>query len=212
MDWLNLDEKYIEKVDNGDYDFSGDFETVSEIARVQVDSAYLTVSDSGAMAFNVKMKKENGAFIDAQEWIRSGSEKGNKSTYTDKKGNERPLPGIVNIQHFLKVIGEDFKSIGEPKKMTMEVFGKPTEVKVFEKLRGRQLIVAKQAYEDEYNGEVKVRTKIVEWMDMDGKNYKGKERLSYWKEKFEKEPVKKLKVKPEKKEPSKEAEGALAGW
>ena len=211
MDWLNLDKKYIDEINGGEYDFN-DFEVKSEVAKVQIDSVYLTVNDNNAMAFNIKFKKENGAFIDAQEWIRSGSDKGNKSTYTDKKGNERPLPGIVNIQHFLKIIDEDFKSIGEPQKMIMEVFGKKTEVKVFESLRGKQLIVAKQAYEDDYTGEIKIRTRIVEFMNMNGKNYKDKEMLSYWKEKFEKEPIKVLNKKVEKKETNNNAKDTLAGW
>jgi len=213
MSWIDLPKEMVEEINAGEYDYSGDFEVVSEVAKVQVDAVFLTKSDGGAVAFNIKMKKENGAFIDAQEWVKSGDSKNNKSTYTDKKtGKEKPLPGVINVQHFLKIVGEDFKSIGEPKAMTMEVFGKVQEVKVFGKLRGRQLIVAKQAYEDEYNNEIKIRTRVVEFMDMDGNNYKGKERLSYWKEKFEKEPVKKLKVKPEKKEPDTETKSALDSW
>jgi len=213
MSWLELPNEMVEEIDSGEYDYSGEFEVISEIAKVQVDAVYLTKSSGGAVAFNIKMKKENGAFIDAQEWVKSGDEKGNKSTYTDKKtGKEKPLPGVINIQHFLKVISEDFKSIGEPKVVTMEVFGTAQEVKVFDKLRGKQLIVAKQAYEDDYNDEIKIRTKIVEFMDMDGKNYKDKERVSYWKEKFEKEPVKKLKAKVQKKEQKAEEKSALDSW
>lgn len=214
MSWLELDQELVAEIDSGEFDYSGDFEVVSEVAKVKIDSVYLDKTDSGAMSFNVKFVKENGAFIDMQEWIKSGEAKGGKSTYTDKKtGKERPLPGIINVQHFLKVIGEDFKSIGEPKPFIMKVFGKDKEVKVFEKLRGRMLIVANEAYEDDYNDELRTRTRVVDWMSLEGKNYQDKDKQDYWVERFEKTPVKPLKVKKEvKPEPTQENKLAVDAW
>jgi len=211
MSWFEIDENLVDEIDSGEFDYSGEFKVESEVAKVKVDSAYLTKSQGGALAFNIKFVKENGSFIDMQEWIKSGDEKGNKSTYTDKKtGSERPLPGVNNMLHFLKIVGEDIKSIGEPKTFTMKVFGKNEGVKVFEKLRGKTLIVANQAYEDDYNDEIKTRTKVVEFMDLEGKNYKGKERKQYWEDKFVKEPVKLLKKKVEQKK--EETDASLDAW
>jgi len=214
MSWLELSDELIEDVETGEFDYSGEFEVKSEVARVKIDSAYIDKADSGAMSFNVKFVKENGAFIDMQEWIKSGEAKGNKSTYTDKKnGKEKPLPGIINVQHFLKILGEDFKSIGEPKPFTMKVYGQDKEVKVFEKLRGQMLIVANEAYEDDYNDELKTKTRVVDWMNLDGEDYKGKPKQQYWIERFEKTPVKPLKVKKEvKKEPDADTQADLDNW
>jgi len=57
-------------ISDGEYDYSGDFEVKSEVAKVKIEAVYIDEAGSGALSFNVKFAKENGSFIDMQEWVK----------------------------------------------------------------------------------------------------------------------------------------------
>ena len=170
------------------------------IYNVTVNKAYLSKSDGGATAFNLDLLEDvpdnplGGRTFYAQYWIKSGDEKGNKSTYTDKKGEERPLPGWFPVLHLLKLFGKDFSRLkGKPDKM--EVFGKVKDVYAFPELEGLKTKAVVQQYENEYNGEVSIKYDVPDFMGVDGKNHKGEDIEEIWIKKLDKNPIRKIRKK-----------------
>jgi len=190
MDWLNIDNNLVDDYEAGKFDV----EIKSEVLKVKIERAFIRRHESGAMSFNLEFKTENDRTIFAQEFIQSGEEKGLKSTYTDKTGQERLLPGLLNIMDMCKVVGVDFKSL-KPKDGVIEIAGKKVQIKYFDELMGKTLMIANQAYEDDYNNELKVKTKVVKFMDEKGNDKNGNPVADKYIKKFEKTPVVGLKKK-----------------
>ncbi len=71
--------------DTGSYDFV-------------VEMAYGGVSKGGAYFIDVKLKTEDGQFMTVKEYITSGTEKGVRPYYIDKKdGKQKALPGYSKM-------------------------------------------------------------------------------------------------------------------
>ena len=66
----------------------------SGVYKVTIKVAYLTKSTNGAMCLNLQLETDDGKAVNGAIYITSGDKKGNKTTYTDKKGDEQYLPGF----------------------------------------------------------------------------------------------------------------------
>lgn len=67
----------------------------SNIYLSTITLAFLTTSDGGAMALNIRAKTEDGEEIRQQLWMTSGTAKGCKNYYEDKNGEKKYLPGFL---------------------------------------------------------------------------------------------------------------------
>jgi hypothetical protein len=72
----------------------GGFVLDMDLYLLKIVHAYISTSESEAMALNVKFETEDGKTLRSQFWMTSGKEKGGKNTYIDKKGTEHYLPGF----------------------------------------------------------------------------------------------------------------------
>lgn len=86
----------------------------SGVSLFTIKSAYFLKADSGALGFHLKAVDEDGSEYRESLYVTSGDAKGNKSTYTDRNGNEQFLPGfnVVNAICLMTVgteLGEDLE-------------------------------------------------------------------------------------------------------
>jgi len=127
----------------------GGFLVESGVYDCKIAVAYLTTADSGAMALNVEMK----ATVDNQEksikqqfWMTSGTAKGLKTYYIDKKTNKKKgLPGFLQANALaLLSVGKEIGEL-ETEERTISLYdydaGKeiPTRVNVFSDLVGQDI-------------------------------------------------------------------------
>ena len=168
----------------------------SGIYPVTVEKAYLSKSQGGATAFNLDMVSDDGKKIFYTGWIRSGDEKGNKATYTDKNGNEVPLPSWFQVEHFLKAVGKKLEEL-KPVPAKMERFGRTEEILALPQLEGARCKAVVRQYENEYNGEVSIKYDIEDFLRLDGSRVgsKGRDEKA-WAEFLAKNPIRKLRNKP----------------
>jgi len=68
----------------------------SGVYEYDIDMAYMVESARGAIGVNMIFTKGNQQ-LKQSFWVRSGNDKGNKTTFTNKAGNEQPLPGMAAI-------------------------------------------------------------------------------------------------------------------
>jgi len=93
-----------ERVSSGGsrYDTSGCYTAIIKMAKVNV-------ADSGAIGITLELEDADGNKTYITEWIQSGTAKGNKTTYTDKKsGDEINLPGFTKIKNLNFLINNVF--------------------------------------------------------------------------------------------------------
>jgi hypothetical protein len=170
------------------------------VYEMVIDKVYATKADSGAVRLNAELKYQRedgseGTFF-WNTWVQSGDEKGNKATYTDKNGNQKPLPGVIEMRHFFKSAGVEDPQV---KPATIEVFGEPTEVKALPELTGKKVLVGiRHMYDDYKEQDVAF---VDTFLSANGKNSDGEDLREKLEEKIKKNPYKKAKGK---KEPKKE--------
>ena len=109
-----------------------------------IKAAYVTTAKSGAVAINLELAAGKSK-LRVTEYIKSGNAKGNKFTYTDKDGNEQPLPGFSKMNSLcLLAAGEELKDI-DPEMKTLNLFNYelkkevPTEVPVLMELLDQEI-------------------------------------------------------------------------
>ncbi len=218
VDWGLTDELLDESVEETENAQRSAGLPMSGVYPVEVEKVYLAKSQGGATSFNVEMTEIDpdnplgGRTLYYTGWIKSGDEKGNKATYTDKNGKEQPLPSWFQVKHFLKACGTELKQL-KPKDATVERFGNQEEVKAFPELTGKKLKAVVQQYESEYNGETSIRYDVIDFINLDGTaTGKGRDEKQ-WESYLERVPLKGLRKKQEpKKELTEEAKKALSGW
>ena len=168
-----------------------------------VDLAYIRKTDSGANMLEVKFKLADDSEFYWSTCVLSGDEKGNKSTWTVREdhaestkkrygvGTEVPLPGVVEMRHFLDAIGEE-----DPAAAQGEVKHKDDTITALclTGVQGKRLKLGLNQEESLYNDEISVRNSVKYWMDGEGKNKEGDIILEKVVAKLEKNPLKKLKV------------------
>ena len=219
MSWLEIDEELLNNVEDEKVSEGGsvlpsgiyDVEIVQLYAR-QTDSGAVMIELEGKTEVEVEGKKEEKK-IYYSNCIQSGDEKGNKTTYTDKKsGKEMLLPGVVASVHMFQSMGLDFAK-ATPSKEKVERGQGTIEAKVFKELRAKKFKACIRQYENEYNGEVSVKYDIENFLDTDGKNNKGESQTEKFLKKIEKSPIKKLKAKAGVTVPTASTAGvADSGW
>lgn len=164
-----------------------------------VDKAYIKESQSGAKGlvvdFNVQMPDGEVKPYSYIAWVASGDEKGNKSTYTDKKtGKERPLPGYTAMVKFLRAIDSEDAQVQEATLPGKD--GAPMTVQAFQGLQGKKLMIGIRQEENLYEGNITIRNDIQYWLNEDGKNEEGEDLKEKVAEKLASNPIKKLKTQP----------------
>ena len=83
-----------ERVSSGGSGFSE-----SGIHMGVIKMAKVMEASSGAVGIAIEIETEDKKTARITEWIQSGDAKGNKTTYTDKDGNEVNLPGMTKIKN-----------------------------------------------------------------------------------------------------------------
>jgi hypothetical protein len=174
-----------------------------------VSRAFISKSQGGANKLNIDFEYigddgEKHPFFYGT-YISSGDEKGNKTTYTDKTGKEKPLPGAIEAANAFKALG-----VLDPatKKASIEMFNEQVEVLALPELSGKKCVVGIRHMFDDYRE--KDIAFVDTFLDEKGENSAGDCLLDELKAKIEKSPVKATKKKAPKKETTTEA--ASGGW
>jgi hypothetical protein len=116
----------------------------SGIYDLTIKLAFLSVSDSGAMALNVHAETEDGQLFRTQQWMTSGTAKGGHNYYVDGKGNKQYLPGF-NVANAIALMttGKNIAELATEEK-TVNLYNAtvskevPTPVQMFTDLLGTQ--------------------------------------------------------------------------
>lgn len=218
MSWLNIDDEMIDNVEDAKVGGEGYEPLESGVYKSKITQAYLRKTDSGAVMFELEVEtdkiKDGSEDREKIYWstcVVSGDEKGNKSTYTDKQGAERPLPGVTHVKHLFDSVGLDMKT-EKPEPTKVKRGDNEIDAKVFKSLTGKMFTACARQYENEYNGEISIKVDIENFLDLEGKNKKGEFLVDKFKKKIEKSPIKLLKKKaaPTTQENSEAA--AASGW
>ena len=118
----------------------------SNLYEMEIEYAYLTKSEGGALALNLRLKTEDGREIRSQQWMTSGTAKGCVNYYTDRQGNKQYLPGfnMANAAALLTTGKEISQLSTEQKVITLynseakaEV---PTKVDMIPELLGKKIL------------------------------------------------------------------------
>ncbi len=159
----------------------------------QIDRAYVTKTSGGANKLcidfqYVKDDGDTGVFY-YTNFISSGDEKGNKTTYT-KDGKEHSLPGLIEFNNILKALKVENPDV---KKATIELFDEPTEVLAMPTLSDKKCKAGIRTKYDDYRE--KDVAFVDTFLDSDGKNSDGEDLLEALEQKIEKTPYKKSRAK-----------------
>ncbi len=109
--------------------------------------AYEGESSGGALSLNVHLEGEQGQTIRSTIYVTSGTAKGQKNTYTNKKGEEQYLPGFLSAQSLsMMAVGKPLSELVSEEK-TIDVYNYeakaevPTKVPMLTELIGKKVIV-----------------------------------------------------------------------
>lgn len=212
MNWLNVSEELLNGVEAENVS-TGSGVLESGVYEVKVNSCFIRKTDSGASMLELNTEDEDGNKVFWNTCLKSGDAKGNKSTYTDKKGKEQLLPGVVHAMHLFESCGLDLTK-EEPQTGTVEYRDNNIEAGIFKAITGKKFKACVRQYEDEYNGEIKLKYDIENFLDVNGENTKGEFLEDKFLAKIEKSPVKLLKKKTGGSQPTAaaQAEAAQSGW
>lgn len=151
---------------------------------VTIDKAFIRKTDSGAKMLELEFKLADGSDFSWSTCINSGDQKGNKSYWVvtenhseavrkrNPVGTKIPLPGVVDFRQFLDAIHTP-----DPGAVEGDVMFKDNKISAtcLTGVQGLKLKIGLNQYENEWNGNVSVKNDIKYWMDIEGKNAKGKE-------------------------------------
>jgi hypothetical protein len=120
----------------------------SNLYEMTIEYAYLTKSESGALALNLRLKTEDGREIRSQQWMTSGTAKGCVNYYTDRQGNKQYLPGfnMANAAALLTT-GKEISQLSTEQKV-INLYNSeakaevPTKVDMITELLGKKILVA----------------------------------------------------------------------
>ena len=120
----------------------------TNLYNTTISLAFLTKSDGGALALNLRLKTEDGKEIRSQQWMTSGNDKGNKNYFVDRNGDKQYLPGF-NIANSvaLLAVGKEISQLDTEKKV-INLYNKdakaevPTQVDMVTELLNKPITVA----------------------------------------------------------------------
>lgn len=211
IEWLNIESDLLKEIETENVS-SGYTPIESGAYIVNIEQAYLRQTDSGAVMFELETATEDNRKISWSTCIVSGDEKGNKSTYTDKKTKkERPLPGLAQVSHLFEACKLDMDAVS-PSKQSVKRGESTINAKVFKELSDKKFTACVRQYENEYNGDVSIRIDIENFLDTDGKNSKGDYLVDKFNAKIEKSPIKLLKKSKTSAAAVDSSEAAASGW
>lgn len=151
----------------------------SDVYKMKIDKAFITLSAKKATAINLHFTGENNATLRVQLWATSGEDKGCKNYYVNKKTNEKHyLPGFNQINALcLLTLGQEVSTLSTEKKniKLYDATAKKevvTEVDMLMPLLGQEILVgvikqtvdkrAKDAASGQYmpTGEIRTENEI----------------------------------------------------
>ena len=116
----------------------------SDLYNSEIEVAYLSTSKGGAISLTVHLKIDKHVHKETF-WITSGTAKGCKTYYEDKKGNRHFLPGYSQANHLcLLAIGKEITSLEDEEKV-INIYNPelkkeaPTKVKMLTDLVGAEI-------------------------------------------------------------------------
>jgi hypothetical protein len=113
---------------------------------------------------------------------------------------------------FLKALGKDPQT-ADVQEGEIDFKDQRIKVLAFTGLQGKKLKVGITQEESEYNGDVFVKNDIKYWLDENGKNSDGEDITEKVIKAIEKNPIKKLKNKPQATTPQVTgSEASASGW
>lgn len=212
MSWLEIDNELLNEVE-AEKVSTGNGVLASGVYNAKIVQAFLRKTDSGATMFELECESLEGKKIFWNTCVKSGDAKGNKATYTDQKtGKEKLLPGVTQVIHLFESIGKEMTK-EEPQSGKIEYNDKTIEAGIFKSLTGSRFTACIRQYEDEYNGEIKIKYDIEHFLDQDGKNSKGEDLTSKFEDKIAKSPIKLLKKQSASANAqAQQAEAVASGW
>ena len=171
----------------------------------EIKQAYVRKTDKGANMLEVDFilppagPGQEPALYHYSNCVKSGDEKGNKTTYTTKQGNEVPLPGVVALIKFLGAIDELTASAVQG-----DVVHKGDKISAlcFTGLQGKKLKIGVIQEENLFNGNVTLKNDVKYWLDENGDNTVGDNLTEKVKESIEKYPLKKLRASKQTSAPT----------
>ena len=150
----------------------------SGVYKVTIKVAYLTKSKNGALCLNLQTETDKGRPLNGNIYITSGDAKNNKTTYTDKKGDEQYLPGF-SLGNSLSqlVLSKDLSDLDdEPRTINLWNFDAkgeiPTKIDALLELHDKEVIIGviKQLNDKDYknpNGEIRESNEMDRFFDID---------------------------------------------
>ena len=98
---------------DGDFVGGGSRVLETDVYPLTIDMAYMDVSTGGAMSFNITLKGKNKEVLRETMYITSGTAKGCKNTYVNKKTQqEHYLPGFSQANNLcLLAIGKNISEL-----------------------------------------------------------------------------------------------------
>ena len=117
-----------------------------------IHEAYVKVANSGALGVHLTLTQNvdgTGQTVEKDVYISSGTEKGGKSYWTDKDGENHPLPGYLFMDSLVQIIAGIGKRIQDipTTKMITQIYDfdakerLDTEVDMLEPLMGKPIYV-----------------------------------------------------------------------
>jgi hypothetical protein len=119
----------------------------SGLYKAKVALAYITKSAGGAMGLVLNLKTDANREIRQTLWMTSGTAKGGKNYYEDKKGDKQYLPGFLHANSLaLLTVGKEIAALDTETKVvnTYSAEAKsevPTKVEMLMDLIGHEVIV-----------------------------------------------------------------------
>jgi len=126
-----------------------------------IDMAYIKTAASGAVAIALTFLTDEGRQVKEDLWVQSGTAKGNKTFYVNKKGEKHSLPGFTMAnQVCLLADGKELNKQATELKIVKiysweQKTDVPTEVEVLVDLLGKPIIagIVKQTVDKKQKGD-----------------------------------------------------------
>jgi hypothetical protein len=216
MAFVKIEDGFMDEVSEAKV---SNYEAVTGTYVAKIKKAFGFQSDSGAKAvrieFDLTQDQETGEELEnpisykEDFYIVSGDEKGNKTTFTTKKGKEVPLPAWGVLKSIAKSAGFDLKKAFENTVDAKEqVYADEQTVAGMPDIKG-VLIIGLKKNHDTYNDDI--GSEIGSTLPIEAKDDEVQELVATIKKYNDKFKIKEKKIK-ENKEKKSESKEKVKGW